>query len=377
MRELKISKSINLTIILAVLMLFANSFPSSAAGTVAHLSAEEVHLNDSTVLVPVNISGNPGIMGFKITIEFPSEKIAITNATAGSVTSNGSFVHNAGKVNGKLDVIWYSSEQTFENGSLFILSIKPTDGFAEGESAEILLSFSQADTFNEKYEDVAFDCQPIKVYRGEQASQAATESVTKAEKTESSITDEQLIEAVDVALDNSDRKTIDNINSETLVVVNENLRTMGGSAATQYNTVDELQKAYRAAVRNQYFNQAQINIAPETIISIAKEVLEPREVSSFSELSAEDKKCAVDEMYDKMHSADDTLPEISNIIPDDQSADMFDDLLEDSKTDSHQDKNKSETTGNLFPVLAIIIAIVIVGGIICLIVVRRIKTRKD
>ena len=199
----------------------------------------------------------------------------------------------------------------------------------------------------------------------------------KTENTGSSITDEQLIEAVDVALDNSNHKTIGDINSETLDVVNENLRTMVGSAAAQYNNVDELQKDYRAAVRNHYFHQAQINIEPKTIMSFANDILSSKSADSFSDLSETDKKSAVNEMYKKMHSADDTLPEISNIISDDQSAEMFDDLLEDSKTDSYQDKNGSKSADNLFPIFVIIIAIVIVCGIACAFVVRRMKARKE
>ena len=63
---------------LAVIILIMNTVPALAAGTVAVLSAEDVVLTDNTILVPVNISNNPGIMGFKVTASYPSELLEIS-----------------------------------------------------------------------------------------------------------------------------------------------------------------------------------------------------------------------------------------------------------------------------------------------------------
>ena len=380
---------------LTMVLLLFYSIPVSAANASARLSSDEVRLIDKAVLVPVIISNNPGIMGFRVSAEYPVDKIEINNVTAGEVTANGSFIHNAGKVNGKVDVVWYSTGQVSSDGSLFVLSVKPKDGFAEGESTQISLSFSQADTFNEKYEDVFFDCQPINIILREQKTQeqettqmTSTHETTQVTQTEnqtpsqddgrkSPITDEQLIEAVDVALDNLGLKSVDDIDSSTLVIVNENLKTICGSNAYQYNAVEELKNDYKSAVMNVYSKQAQINIEPKELAKFAGEVLSPLGADSFSSLSSDKKAVAVKNMYEKMHSADDSLPDISSVISDDQAADMFDSLVEESTSES-KPNNKSNSEDKPFPIIFLIVILsVVIVGIACFIVLRKRKHGKD
>ena len=275
------------------------------------------------------------------------------------------------------------------------MSVKPKDGFAEGESTQISLSFSQADTFNEKYEDVFFDCQPINIILREQKTQeqettqmTSTHETTQVTQTEnqtpsqddgrkSPITDEQLIEAVDVALDNLGLKSVDDIDSSTLVIVNENLKTICGSNAYQYNAVEELKNDYKSAVMNVYSKQAQINIEPKELAKFAGEVLSPLGADSFSSLSSDKKAVAVKNMYEKMHSADDSLPDISSVISDDQAADMFDSLVEESTSES-KPNNKSNSEDKPFPIIFLIVILsVVIVGIACFIVLRKRKHGKD
>ena len=352
-----------------------NTVPALAAGTVAILSAEDVVLSDNTILVPVNISNNPGIMGFKVSASYPTELIEISSITAGSVTAKGNFIHNVGKVAGQVDVIWYSTEQTTDDGSLFVLTVKPIDSFVEGESTKITLTFSQADTFNEKYEDVAFDCRSINVSYGYPSQQPTDNNLPTVEKpSEVAVTDEQIIDAVDAALDNTESGNIEGIDSDTVDEVNENLRTIVGPGAPQFSSAEDLRERYNTAQMNEYSEQVQINIEPATISEILKDVLRKRNAASFSELSVTDKSEAVAEAYQRMHDADNTLPDISGLLSDDEAATMFDRLLNEASTEDEQKGTNADITKkNSFPIyiIIIIIAFVIVCGIVILLVRKK------
>lgn len=182
-----------------------------------------------------------------------------------------------------------------------------------------------------------------------------------------------MIDAVDAAIDNTEGGSVDHMDTDTLDAVNENLRTIAGPNALQFNSVEELKKRYNTAQMNEYKNQAQINIDPTVITDTLNGVLNSRNASSFSELSDSDKSEAVAEAYQRMNNADDTLPDVSGLLTDDESASMFDRLLSIvSAEDDQVETNSDSDNKNSFPVyIIIIIAFVIVCGIIVLFVRKR------
>lgn len=391
-REVTIMKRL-IMLCFSVIVLLINTVPALAAGTVAVLSAEDVSITDNTLLVPVNISDNPGIMGFKVTASYSPDLLEISNATAGSVTTKGSFIHNAGKASGQVDIIWYSTEQTVDNGSLFVLTVKPTDGFIENESTKITLSFSQADTFNEKYEDVAFNCKPINVsydkgseqtpISSEPSKNTATEAAnaiapatspkqTQETDVEVPVTDEQIIGAVDAALGNTETGSIDDVDSETLDEVNENLQTIAGPNAPQFSSTEELKERYKTAKKNEYSEQAKTNLDASVISSILKDILDIRNASSFSELSESEKASAVAEAYRELHEADDTLPDISNILNVDESVEMFDGLISDVATEDEEDRTK-KTDNEGFLVFVVVIAAIVICSLVIFVLYKKKK----
>ena len=381
------------------MLLIVYTVPALAAGTVAVLSADDISATTNTILVPVNISNNPGIMGFRVSASYPSELLEISSVAAGRVTTKGNFIHNAGKVSGQVDIIWYATEQTTENGSLFVLTVQPTEKFIEGESTQITLSFSQADTFNEKYEDVAFDCEPINISYGiesEQTSSSAPDQETatdtvntdsqgtsKSEQTqetvaEAPVTDAQIIDAVDAALANTETGRIDDIDSGALAEVNDNLRTIAGPNAPQFSSTEELKEQYKAAKKNEYMEQAKINLEPSVISNTLTGVLDRRNAASYSELSESEKGNAVTEAYQKMHDADKTLPNISDILTVDESAEMFDSMISDVSTENEETESEKEAgKGAGFPVYIIIfIAAVVICCVVAFVVYKKSKAKE-
>ena len=115
------------------------------------------------ITVPVYINNNPGIMGYNISVIYPSDVLTPISVTQGSAITNGSFNDSIGTSN-ELDtfhVIWSNSENVFGNGLLFTVSFS-VDSTQFGEY-DIVLNYVPADTFNESWEDVELICQGASV----------------------------------------------------------------------------------------------------------------------------------------------------------------------------------------------------------------------
>ena len=129
----------------------------------ASLSADNVTANSSqTIRIPIAISDNPGLMGFKINVKYDSKVLTPISVEKGGVISSGSFDHNCGSENGTFDVIWNSSENMTDNGELIYLEFYVSDVVKITETT-IQISYSQQDTFNEDWEDIVLICPDIKV----------------------------------------------------------------------------------------------------------------------------------------------------------------------------------------------------------------------
>lgn len=82
-----------------------------------------------TVTVPVSISGNPGIAGYSLKVDFDTNALTLNSMTAGSLISgNGTF-----SVNNEAHIVnWYTVDNMTGNGELLKLSFTVKDSAAEG-----------------------------------------------------------------------------------------------------------------------------------------------------------------------------------------------------------------------------------------------------
>lgn len=109
--------------------------------------------------VNIKIKNNTGYMGFKIHIEYETDKIDVISVASGELTSEGIFQDNLGQNNGVFDVVWSGTEDISRDGTMFMLIVKAKNGYS-GKTG-LTVTFSQEDTFNEKWEDVVFNCNDI------------------------------------------------------------------------------------------------------------------------------------------------------------------------------------------------------------------------
>ena len=117
----------------------------------------------SEIKVPVKIGGNKGIMGFGINVKFDKNILEPVSVTGGELL-NGTFDNNIG-INGDtdFDVLWSGTDAFSEDGTIFEMVFKVSE-YAQNGITEIIISYSQDDTFNEKYGDVELDCIDVNLF---------------------------------------------------------------------------------------------------------------------------------------------------------------------------------------------------------------------
>ena len=147
-------------------MLFSLTVCGMAANT-ASVYGDSVSCDAGEVIsIPVYIKDNPGVMGFRITIDYPSQVFESPKVTKGKVTLNGSF-----------DVLWSNTENVKTDGTLFTVELKVKDNAATNKYS-VGISYDQADTFNEKWQDVKLSCTDVEVTVGDYVEPETPEEPT-------------------------------------------------------------------------------------------------------------------------------------------------------------------------------------------------------
>ena len=114
---------------------------------------------DASISVPVTLENNTGLMGFLITVKYDPKILEAVSVETGELIPNGTmFDDTVGAKEGEFKVLWSGNENRNGDGCLFTLNFRAAG--QEG-SAEITLEYSQADTFDEKYRNVALVCEPV------------------------------------------------------------------------------------------------------------------------------------------------------------------------------------------------------------------------
>lgn len=110
----------------------------------------------STIIVPVKISENSGLMGYNISVLYDNKVLAPISVEQGDAISGGMFNDSIEtSVTNSFNVIWSNSENSSGEGILFYIVFKVNEN-AVGDTY-IDLDYVQADTFNESWNDVLLD----------------------------------------------------------------------------------------------------------------------------------------------------------------------------------------------------------------------------
>ena len=108
-----------------------------------------------TISVPVNISNNSGLMGYKMSIVYDQSKLILRGVKNNNNWSDGEFAFNDTK--GTIDIVWVSTDALKINGDMFYLLFEVRNDAAPSTS-QIKVTYDRLNTFNGDYSPVEITC---------------------------------------------------------------------------------------------------------------------------------------------------------------------------------------------------------------------------
>lgn len=161
---MKRKKYILIPIALSVILLVTGLF-SAYASSNATVYANSISINaGQTIKVPILIKNNTGLAGAKLVFTYDANVLTPKSVEAGDVFSNGLQDNIDGDaVPGEFNVYWASStgDNNSSNGVLFYINFNVSA--SAYDNTQLQISYNQADTFNENFNDVSLNCEDVNV----------------------------------------------------------------------------------------------------------------------------------------------------------------------------------------------------------------------
>ena len=127
----------------------------------AYVYGGEITASSKQITVPIMIKNNAGIVGFKMNVQYNPDVMEPVFVKGGS-TLSGSFADNIGLYDDYFSVLWTGTEDVIGNTTLFTITFNIAEG-VENIEDELVLEYSQEDTFNELWEDVILNLENIMI----------------------------------------------------------------------------------------------------------------------------------------------------------------------------------------------------------------------
>lgn len=365
-----------ITILLSILLVLQCNIIAFAADTVT-VSADKVSLTqDEPTLIPIKIENNNGIMGFKMTVEYPADKLDVKSVSKGEITAKGNFNSNLGINDGRFDVLWNNVDEIKNDGILFVISAQAKTEIKK--DTEIKLSFSQPDTFNEKYEDVTFDCKNIVIsadYIESTTPETTTSNGETTIKAPAPIDNSQIIDAVDITLEQNGYENLKDVEDTDKFIkdFNKNLETITGSDEHNVDDFDTIKSMYNSAYEGEFITETTNNIDADKINSAIKETLDEFKVKSIDELDDKDKSKFVQKVEEKLKEQNPDTPNISADLETDSALDIIKKLYDATNAETTEEQNQDNNHSDK---IIIIIISIVVFVIILVIAVAILKKKK-
>ncbi len=111
------------------------------------------------VLIPVYIRNNHGFMGFEMMIQYDPAIVTAKNVEVGKLLPNGLFDFSVdADKQGTIHVIFTNTEDIKNDGELFTIAFNVVS--TKVTTSQLTITTKQENTFNERWEDVQFNCSP-------------------------------------------------------------------------------------------------------------------------------------------------------------------------------------------------------------------------
>ena len=166
-----------ISVLLAVILVYALMHSVSAAGQHNHVFAHADSAQaGERITIPVEMENNSGFMGYSITVHYDPAAFTPVSAQRGSML-NGLFNDSISVAEpGSFTVVYSGSANCTQDGTLFSMTLDVLRN-ANAGAYTVEMTFEQPGTFNESWQDVALQCDPIVVQVS--AAESVTEPVTE------------------------------------------------------------------------------------------------------------------------------------------------------------------------------------------------------
>ncbi len=157
----------------AISLLFMTT---ASSAEINMISADKVETKAGEVVqIPVRIVNNTGFMGFSFNIHFDNRFLTPLSANRGQLLSNGIFDDSIGvNQTGIFKVLFSSTTDIIGDGELFVLHFRVQKNTVNNQKIEI--SYNKADSFNERWEEVHFQCKDVIVNVESSSGEIGTET---------------------------------------------------------------------------------------------------------------------------------------------------------------------------------------------------------
>lgn len=274
------------TVVLMLVAVFLFAL-SAVAADKALVYADKISTKPNSIFfVPVNIKGNPGLMGFKLTVSYDKEVLSLPVVTRGTVTQGGMLNDSIGaSEDGVFDVVWTNDSAVTNDGTLLVLSFNVDD--TDAKNTTLKLSYSQVDTFDESYNDVIFDCKEIEIsFTDEKVSNTYTGETKEPDYTD-------ILVSVDAALKELNFGLVNEIDPDLadklLESANNTLNLMTGKE-NHFADVDSLVSGYKDAVAKDFVNTSLDAVDPDVIKSAVSDALTQVNAESIEKIPKDKKQ---------------------------------------------------------------------------------------
>ena len=359
--------------VLAVFLCLASLFFSTTAyaAQTAEIYADDMVVSEGeTIIFPVNIKNNKGIMGFKLTFTYDTSCFNVVTVDRGELTENGNFNDNLNKQKGTFDVIWNDSEERKGDESILFLQVEVIK--LEG-GQEIAVSYSKEDTFNESWQDVDITCTPIRFLPSDTNTTKVTTTTQSTQKSEEESDEESNDSAyIKTAVDAAKKQAqIDKLSDLAdgekdafIESVNFYLSAFTGTVENNLDTIEEIRESYNESLADRFIQSALECIDTDVIIEVIESVLDEKGVNSIGKISEENQKAFADAVYLKLKEKSEDI----SVLPEDTATayDAVKSLYEQAK------QIESPFNWKLFAIIAVSAVVLIVITI----AVYRSKKRK-
>lgn len=315
--------------------------------------------------VSVNIRNNPGIMGYKMIVNYPQDIVRVTSVKRGTMTANGNFNSNF-ESDGKIIVVWNHTAEVKTEGSLFDIIFEVLDS---ENDAEIKLSYSEADTFNEKYEAVAFHLNNIAlkgivhndIVKEETDTSSDTypsDKVPQREEPQMSYT--AVLQALDGLFKKYDLETLSQEDTEHLLAqAGQAVDRAAGTTGQTFSSLEGLQFFYDQLRINAAAEQIKEHYSTEQISQTVEKALKKSGANSVTELDGNGKKKFAEAVKESLGTTENILSELEN----DEVIEAITQLL--PKKEEAKSTPQKEKKAIPFALWAII-GLLLIGGVGCL-----------